>query len=391
MVTTHGEERTSSVSFFALFAIIFHRIGTMRKIVISTGGGDAPGLNAVIFAVVNSAVRRGWEVYGSRSGYKGLLDLDELVRLVPADVREITSIGGTIIGSTNKGHPFKMPVKNLAGETTVVDISGKILENFNRMGFFCHVAVGGDGSMEIAHRFAEIGMPVVGIPKTIDNDLEATDRTFGFDTAVATATDALDKLHSTAKSHDRVMVVEVMGRESGWIALYSGLAGEADAILIPEIPFDMDVVCRKINDNDLHDKHYSIVVVAEGARAKDGTRITRGKGELGRDEDVLGGIGEWVAAEIRRRTDKDVRSLTLGHLQRGGSPTTFDRLLALRFGGAAIRMVEEEKFDQMVAWQPPVMSSVPLAEAIRSRKMVDLTSDKVLTARDIGICLGDQW
>jgi len=361
----------------------------MRKIVISTGGGDAPGLNAVIFAVVNSAAGKGWEVYGSRSGYKGLLDPEELVLLQPKDVREITSIGGTIIGSTNKGHPFRMPVVNLAGESTIVDISGKIMENFNRMGFFCHIAVGGDGSMEIAHRFAEIGMPVVGVPKTIDNDLEATDRTFGFDTAVATATDALDKLHSTAKSHDRVMVVEVMGRESGWIALYSGLAGEADVILIPEIPFDMNAVCSKINDNDLHDKRYSIVVVAEGAKARDGEVITRGKGELGRDEELLGGIGVWVASEIRKRTDKDVRSITLGHLQRGGSPTTFDRLLALRFGGAAVRLVEQEKFDQMVAWKPPVMSSVPLEEAIRSRKKVDLTSDKVQTARDIGICLGD--
>ncbi len=361
----------------------------MKKIVISTGGGDAPGLNAVIFAVVNSAYRKGWDVYGSPSGYKGLLEPDELIRLTPRDVREITSIGGTIIGSTNKGHPFRTPVVNLAGETEIVDVSGKIMRNFKRLGFFCHIAIGGDGSMEIAHSFAQIGMPVVGVPKTIDNDLEATDRTFGFDTAVATATDALDKLHSTAKSHDRVMVVEVMGRDSGWIALYSGLAGEADVILMPEIPFDMDVVCQKISENDLHDKKYSIVVVAEGAKAKDGEVIVKSKGELGRAEQVLGGIGNWVAEEIRKRIDKDVRSLVLGHLQRGGSPTTFDRLLALRFGGAAVRLVEEEKFDHMVAWTPPVMSSVPIAEAIVARKKVDLESDKVQTARDIGICLGD--
>ncbi|HEB70182.1 MAG TPA: ATP-dependent 6-phosphofructokinase [Desulfobulbus sp.] len=362
----------------------------MRKIVISTGGGDAPGLNAVIFAVVNSASKRGWEVFGSRSGYRGLLDLDDLVRLTPKDVEGITPIGGTILGSTNKGNPFAMPVQNLAGEIQIVDVSDRVLKNFNRMGFFCHIAVGGDGSLEIAHHFAQKGMPVIGVPKTIDNDLEATDRTFGFDTAVATATEALDKLHSTAKSHDRVMVVEVMGRESGWIALYSGVAGGADVILIPEIPFCIDAVCEKISDNELHDKHYSIVVVAEGAKAEDGEVISRGQGEVGRSEVVLGGIGEWVAGEIRERLGKDTRSLVLGHLQRGGSPTTFDRLLALRFGAAAVRLAEAGIFDHMVAWTPPEMSSVPLADAICCRKKVDLNSDKVLTARDIGICLGDE-
>ncbi len=361
----------------------------MRKIVISTGGGDAPGLNAVIFAVVNSASRRGWEVYGSRSGYKGLLDLDDLVRLTPEDVEGITPIGGTILGSTNKGNPFAMPIENLAGEIKIVDVSDRVLRNFQRMGFYCHIAVGGDGSLNIAHKFAEKGMPVIGVPKTIDNDLEATDRTFGFDTAVSTATEALDKLHSTAKSHDRVMVVEVMGRESGWIALYSGIAGNADAILIPEIPFCIDAVCEKISDNELHDKHYSIVVVAEGAEAEDGHVITKGSGEVGRQEAVLGGIGEWVAGEIRRRLNKDTRSLVLGHLQRGGSPTTYDRLLALRFGAAAVRMAEDQVFDHMVASAPPDMVSVPLAEAVKSRKKVDLASDKVMTAREIGICLGD--
>ncbi|MDH4317272.1 MAG: 6-phosphofructokinase, partial [Desulfobulbaceae bacterium] len=190
----------------------------MRKIVISTGGGDAPGLNAVIYAVVKSATMRGWEVYGSRSGYLGLIDFDDLVRLTPKDVEGITPMGGTILGSTNKGNPFSMPITNLAGEVQVVDVSERIMKNFTRMGFYCHIAVGGDGSLEIANRFANMGMPVIGVPKTIDNDLEATDRTFGFDTAVSTATEALDKLHSTAKSHDRIMVVEVMGRDSGWIA-----------------------------------------------------------------------------------------------------------------------------------------------------------------------------
>lgn len=360
----------------------------MKKIVISTGGGDAPGLNAVIYAVVKAAYNRGWEVYGSRSGYKGLLDLEELVRLTPEKVQDITPTGGTILGSTNKGNPFAMPVGNLAGEYTICDVSDRVMENFKRMGFYCHIAVGGDGSLEIAHRFAEKGMPVIGVPKTIDNDLEATNLTFGFDTAVSTATEALDKLHSTAKSHDRVMVVEVMGRESGWIALNSGISGGADVILIPEIYFEIEKVCAKINDNELHDKHYAIVVVAEGAQAKESGLFCK-EGEVGRQEVILGGIGNWVADEIHKRTGKDTRSLVLGHLQRGGSPTTFDRLLALRFGAAAVRLAEAGTFDHMVALASPDMKSVPLSEAIKSRKKVPLDNDKVLTAREIGICFGD--
>jgi 6-phosphofructokinase 1 len=313
-----------------------------------------------------------------------------MVRLFPRDVEGIYSTGGTILGSTNKGNPFSRPVKNLAGEIQIIDVSDKILRNFNRMGFDCHIAIGGDGSLDIAHRFAQKGMPVIGVPKTIDNDLEQTNRTFGFDTAVSTATEALDKLHSTAKSHNRVMVVEVMGRDSGWIALYSGISGGADVILIPEIPFDIEEVCDKISDNELHDKLYSIVVVAEGAITKEGRRFNKGKGELGRDEMILGGVGEWVASEIRTRTEKDTRSLVLGHLQRGGSPTTFDRLLALRFGAAAVRLVQEKVFDHMVALKNSEMVAVPIADAIKKRKKVDLNSDKVLTARDIGICFGDK-
>jgi 6-phosphofructokinase 1 len=360
----------------------------MKKVIISTGGGDAPGLNAVIYAVVHACYRLGWEVYGSKSGYGGFLDIDDLIRLTPRDVQEIYAIGGTILGSTNRGNPFAKPVENLAGEIHVVDISDKIMRNYKRMGFDCHIAIGGDGSLEIAHRFAKLGMNVIGVPKTIDNDLMMTDRTFGFDTAVSTATEALDKLHSTAKSHDRVMVVEVMGRDSGWIALYSGISGGADVILIPEIPFNIERVCEKISDNELRDKDYSIVVVAEGALALGGEVISKGT-ELGREEVILGGIGEWVAGEIRQRTGKDTRSLTLGHLQRGGSPTTFDRLLALRFGAAAVRLVEKETYDHMVALVSGQMQAVPIAKAIKGRKKVDLDSDKMLTARDIGICFGD--
>ena len=361
----------------------------MKKIVISTGGGDAPGLNAVIYSVVMASRYRGWEVYGSRQGYLGLLDPEELVRLSPEDVADITPTGGTILGSTNKGNPFAMPVENIAGDIQIRDLSDRVMKNFKRMGFSCHIAIGGDGSLEIAHRFAvEKGMPVIGVPKTIDNDLQATQLTFGFDTAVSTATEALDKLHSTAKSHDRVLVVEVMGRDSGWIALNSGISGGADVILIPEIPFDLDRVCDKINDNELRDKHYDIVVVAEGAKAKDQEAIHKGDGEIGRAEKILGGIGEWVAKEIIERTGKDTRSLVLGHLQRGGSPTTFDRLLALRFGATAVRLAESETYGHMVALSGNEMCSVPLSEAVKGRKKVSLDSDKVLTAREIGICFG---
>ncbi|MCK4838549.1 MAG: ATP-dependent 6-phosphofructokinase [Desulfobulbaceae bacterium] len=366
----------------------------MKKIVISTGGGDAPGLNAVIYSVVKASLAREWEVYGSRSGYKGLLDPDELVRLTSENVADITPTGGTILGSTNKGNPFAMPIENLAGEIQIRDVSERVMNNFTRMGFACHIAVGGDGSLEIAHQFAtEKGMPVIGVPKTIDNDLEATQMTFGFDTAVSTATEAIDKLHSTAKSHDRVMVVEVMGRDSGWIALSSGISGGADVVLIPEIPFNIESICRKISDNELHGKHYAIIVVAEGACAHESGKIhkTDGQCEVGRQELLLGGIGEWVASKVRTCAAKDTRSMVLGHLQRGGSPTTFDRLLALRFGAAAVRMAENNQFDQMVALVNGEMETVPLAEAIKQRKKVPLHSDKIMTARDIGICLGDDY
>jgi phosphofructokinase-like protein len=366
----------------------------MKKIVISTGGGDAPGLNAVIYAVVKASLSRDWEVYGSRSGYLGLLDTEELIRLTHEKVEDITSTGGTILGSTNKGNPFAMPVENLAGEIQIRDVSDRVMKNFTRMGFSCHIAVGGDGSLEIAHRFAtEKGMPVIGVPKTIDNDLEATQMTFGFDTAVSTATEAIDKLHSTAKSHDRVMVVEVMGRDSGWIALNSGISGGADIILLPEIPYDIETICHKITENELHGKHYAIIVVAEGACTRMGSAIQQAKDkcEPGRHEVLLGGVGEKVAEDIRKCAGKDTRTIVLGHLQRGGSPTTFDRLLALRFGAAAVRMAENEAFDQMVSLVNGEMEAVPLAEAIKQKKKVRLDSDKVMTAREIGICLGDEY
>jgi len=359
------------------------------KICINTGGGDAPGLNAVIEAVTMAAHNRQWEVYGIKCGYAGLLNTDEIINLTPEKVDGIASQGGTILGTHNKGNPFMMPVANAAGETELRDLSDRVMENFRRLRFDALVAVGGDGSLEIAHRFAEKGMPVIGVPKTIDNDMGGTVITFGFDTAVSVATEAIDRLHSTAKSHDRVMVVEVMGRNAGFIALNSGISGNADVILIPEIPFDIDKVCDKIMENELHGHRYAIVVAAEGALPKGGDVIAKGSGEAGRQHVVLGGIAEYLAREITQRTGKDSRSMVLGHLQRGGSPSTFDRLLSLRFGAAAVRAIEKGQFNHMVALRSPDIAMVPLGEALGMQKRVLIDGDTVLTARDLGICFGD--
>lgn len=359
------------------------------KICINTGGGDAPGLNAVIEAVTMAAHHRSWEVYGIKSGYSGLLNTNEIVRLTPKVVDGIAIQGGTILGSTNKGNPFRMPVCNVAGECEERDLSDKVIENFNRLGFDALVSVGGDGSMDIAHRFAQKGIPVIGVPKTIDNDLGGTELTFGFDTATGIATEAIDRLHSTAKSHDRIMVVEVMGRDAGFIALNSGISGNADVILIPEIPFDINKVCAHLMDNELNGRKYGIVVVAEGATPVGGDVVTKGDGELGRQHVVLGGIAEYVATEIAARTGKDTRSLVLGHLQRGGSPTTFDRLLALRFGAAAVRAIEAGKFGHMVALKSTEIALVPMEKALSADKRVDPKGDTVLTARDMDISFGD--
>ena len=359
------------------------------KIAINMGGGDAPGLNAVTEAVVLSAVNRNWEAYGIKNSYQGLLDTDEIVRLSPEKVWHISSLGGTILGTTNKGNPFAMPITNMAGETEIRDVSDKVVQNFKRLGFDCLVAVGGDGSLKIAYDLYRKGIPVIGVPKTIDNDLEATVITFGFDTAVSIATEAIDRLHSTARSHDRVMVVEVMGRHAGWIALNSGISGAADVILIPEIPFDMDKICSYITEMELRGQRYAIVVAAEGAKPVGGDILSKGKGELGRQDVILGGVGEYVAKEISSRTGKDTRSIVLGHLQRGGSPTTFDRLLSLRFGAAAVRMIAEGKFGTMVILDPPEVRAIPLEEVIGKTKCVPLNSDTVQTGREIGICFGD--
>jgi len=360
----------------------------IRRIAINTGGGDAPGLNAVIRSAVLSAVERGWEVLGIRRGYTGLLDTSKIVQLDAEAVRGITHLGGTILGTTNKGDPFGFPVTLPGRPTTLIDRSDEVVENVHRLGIDALIAVGGDGSMRIASRFAEKGIRVVGVPKTIDNDLTGTVVTFGFDTAVTVATEAIDRLHSTAEAHERVMVVEVMGRYAGWIALHAGVASTADVILIPEIPFDLEHVCDKITDREAHGRRFSIVVVAEGARPMDGGMVIRER-ELGR-EVRLGGIAEQVAQDIEDRTGKEARTVVLGHIQRGGRPTTFDRLLALRFGAAAVRLIEEGTFNHMVALDPPAVLAVPLEVATSRMKTVPVDCDTVLTARDVGTSFGDR-
>jgi phosphofructokinase-like protein len=363
-------------------------MGNRFRIAINTGGGDAPGLNAVIYAVTMAAHGRGWEVHGIQQGYAGLFDTSKIIQLTPERVDGIMDRGGTILGTTNRGDPFRRPHERPDGTIEFRDESVRLVENFKRLGFDVLVAVGGDGSLQLAHRLSQKGLPVIGVPKTIDNDLAMTQQTFGFDTAVTTATEAIDKLHSTAEAHDRIMVVEVMGRYAGWIALHSGLSGDADVILIPEIPFDMEKVCDRLMEGEVRGKRHGIVVVAEGARVG-GQLVTREKTDQQREEVLLGGVAEWVAQEIHRRTGKETRSLVLGHLQRGGSPTTFDRLLSLRFGAAAVRFIAAGERNVMVAWQAPVMKAVPIADVIGKTKLVPIDSDTIQTCRDLGISLGD--
>lgn len=353
------------------------------KIAVNTGGGDAPGLNAVIRAVVHAAAARGWAVYGVRQGYNGFFQPGGVHPLTPEMVRGITALGGTILGTINKGNPFEYP----AGEHAT-DISDQIVSRFYELGLDAFIVIGGDGSFRIAKRFIEKGLPMVCVPKTIDNDVDNTYVTFGFNTAVATATDALDKLHSTAESHQRVMCVELMGRYCGWIALNAGLAATADIVLIPEIPFDIEKVCEKVRARYRAGRPFAICVVAEGARPRDGEQSLVAEKEIGR-EARLGGMAEKVARAIEQRCGVETRSLVLGHLQRGGHPTANDRVLALRYGAAAVRAVEEKKFGHFVSFQPPSMVFRPIDDAIRQTKFVPLDSDEIRAARELGICLGD--
>lgn len=361
----------------------------VKKIGVLTGGGDAPGLNAVIRAVVKAAIgQHGWEVVGIEDGFDGLVLPDRAHPLTLESVRGILPRGGTILGTTNRGNPFAYAVQT-GDKVEVRDVSGEAIARCHELGLDCLVVIGGDGSLHIALELMEKGLRVVGVPKTIDNDIAATDRCFGFQTAVLTATDALDKLHTTAESHHRVMLLEVMGREAGWIAMECGLAGGADGILIPEIPFEIQTVCDMVHRREQAGSKFSIIVVAEGACPRGGKEVYQDAGQVGGRLPRLGGVSVQVAADIEKATGKETRVTVLGHLQRGGSPIPFDRVLGTRFGAGAIRLIAEHKFGHMVALQGMNVGSVHLADAVGRPRLVPLDGDLIRTARDMGICLGD--
>ena len=356
----------------------------VRTIGISTGGGDAPGLNAVIRAVVRTATERyHWRVIGVTNGFDGLIWPEQCVQLTRESIRGILPRGGTIIGTTNRGNPFRYEVEE-EGVAIYNDYSMACLENVKRLGLDALVVIGGDGTLAIAHQFSVLGVPVVGVPKTIDNDLPSTDVTFGFDTALHVATDAIDRLHTTAESHNRVMVVEVMGRDAGWIALHAGIAGGAHVVLIPEIPFTIQNVCAAIRRRDAIGRRFSMVVVAEGVRLPAADAMGRPFPTAKvRSPAVL------VGNSISDATGKDVRVTILGHVQRGGSPSPFDRILATRFGVAAVELIARGEFGRMVTLRGTRIESVALGEATGRIHTVDPASDRVSAARAVGISFGD--
>ncbi len=360
----------------------------VRRIGVLTGGGDAPGLNAVIRSLVKTAIREyDISVVGFENGFGGLIK-NQARELTESDVVGILPRGGTILGTTNRDNPFHYPVIK-GDQKTFVDVSDRVFENISIHEIEALVIIGGDGSLSIAKELYDRGLKVVGVPKTIDNDLSATDQTFGFDTALTTATEALDKLHTTAESHHRVMVLEVMGRYAGWIALYSGISGGADVILIPEIPYNIDVVVEKINARSKERKKFSIIVAAEGAKPLGGEMVVKQHVENSFDPVRLGGIGDVVAKEVEAATGKETRVTVLGHLQRGGSPTAFDRLLATRYGAGAAKLVAEGKFGRMVCLKGQNIDSVPLEQAVGKLNTVPVDGELVRVARQLGICLGD--
>jgi 6-phosphofructokinase 1 len=353
----------------------------IRTIGVANGGGDAPGLNAVIRGVVKTAISDyGWRVLGVTSGFDGLIWPDRCRELDFDAVRGILPQGGTILGTTNRGNPFAYTTEK-DGKTETHDFSGRCLENFRKMELDALVVIGGDGTLAIARDFHRLGMPVVGVPKTIDNDLAATEFTFGFDSALGVATDAVDRLHTTAASHNRVMVLEVMGRDAGWIALHAGIAGGADVILIPEIPFTLAGICAKIERRAWKGRSFSIVVVAEG--------VTLPEGFPGAPAPP-GRVGQAIAAAIRQRTGVETRTTVLGHIQRGGSPSPFDRILGTRFGAAAVDLVARGEFGRMVCLRCGRIDSAPIEEGVGIYKRVDTASDYVRAARGVGISFGEE-
>jgi phosphofructokinase-like protein len=357
----------------------------VKRIGILTGGGDAPGLNAVIRAVVKSACNAGITCLGLEDSFDGLLERDRSRELTPRDVTGILRLGGTILGTVNTGDPFTDSVATSEGPRVY---SERVVEMFHEMGLDALVVIGGDGTLAIAHQFCKLGIPLVGVPKTIDNDIVGTTNCFGFDTAVSFATDAIDRLHTTAEAHRRILVVEVMGRYAGWIALWAGVAGGADAILIPEIPFDLEIVAQRLRERDHFGAKFSIVVVAEGAFPRGGSHSLI---EAAHDahQERLGGIGAQVCEALARETGKQTRSVVLGHLQRGGAPTSFDRVLATRFGAKAVELIRKGQFGVMVASAPPDIVARPLDEIVGKTKTVPLDSDLLAAAKALGVTFGD--
>ena len=356
------------------------------KIGILNSGGDCPGLNAVIHGVVGAAHQLGWEVVGFRDGFEGLLPPGDFTNLKPSDTIGILKLGGTILGTTNKGH---FTAKVGEGNTTEIpaEIVAQAKQTMDRLEVSALIVVGGDGSLSTALQLFRQGWPIVGVPKTIDNDLSATAFTFGFDSAVATVVDALDRLHTTGESHKRVMLLEVMGRHAGWIALWGGMAGGAHVVLLPEIPFSFQKITDYINDRDAQGYHSTLVVVAEGACMPDEGFVTLDANCAG--EVRLGGIGDRVAAKLQEMTGKETRACILGHLQRGGSPTSLDRILGVRFGVMAVKLIEQKKFGRMVSYQSYHVDSVLIEEAVHQLRLVDPNGELVRAAKAIGICLGD--
>ncbi|MFN2299077.1 MAG: 6-phosphofructokinase [Anaerolineales bacterium] len=362
---------------------------SQQRFGIITGGGDAPGLNAVIRAVVKTAAREhGAQTIGIKDGFDGVFDPDGTRILTPRDVRGILPRGGTILGTANRGNPFAQKVETPGGGMQVVDRSDQVMEAIGKLALDGLIVVGGDGTLRIALDLWRKGCPVVGVPKTIDNDVGGTDVTFGFDTALNTATEALDKLHTTAESHHRAMIVELMGRYAGFLALQAGVAGGADVILIPEIPFSHEIVAAKIRERSAGGSKFSILAVSEGAHPRGGRPIYAQAG----DEVYfarLGGVGALVARKVAQYCRTETRVTVLGHVQRGGRPTPFDRWLATRFGAAALRLAVRGSFGRMVAVQRAVVTDMPLEEALAVPKRVDPEGEGVLTARGLGICFGD--
>lgn len=360
----------------------------VKKIGVMTGGGDCPGLNAVLRAVVKTAMfRYGCEVIGFRDGYRGMV-LNDYVQFKSGDVSGILDKGGTILGTSNRDNPFKFKVED-NGMVNYVDMSDKVTENVRANGIDCMIIIGGDGTLTSARDFSRKGLNVIGVPKTIDNDLSATDTTFGFMTAVDTATEAIDKLHSTAESHHRVMILEVMGRYAGWIALASGIAGGADVILIPEIEYDIQKVSDKILERKAGGKHFSIVVTAEGAKEVDGAMTVSRIDENSPDPIKLGGVGNKIAAGIEKLTGIETRVTVLGHLQRGGRPDPYDRLLSTRYGVKAVELAVAEKFGSMVSLSGDEITDVTLEQAVGKLKKVPSDGELVRIAKSVGVSFGD--